>query len=84
MLKTKEVSATSRLSFKIPQKGGDLFYTFEFGEVCEVAPNTTDEELEKDKQQLWQRVHKEIDTQVANTFNLYKNQSKPEEASKPQ
>lgn len=63
----KEISANARISFKQITQSGDVFYTFEYGEVRTVCDN-----IEEEKQKLWDDVNSEINKQIIETKNLYK------------
>ena len=72
-MQTKEIGATSRVSFKQVTKSGDVFYTFEFNETLSL--NEFDQpNLETIKQQLWKSVNDQVTNQVIETKNLYKPQ----------
>ena len=63
----KEISANARISFKQMTQSGDVFYTFEYGEVRTFCDN-----IEEEKQKLWDDVNSEINKQIIETKNLYK------------
>ena len=64
----KEINATARVSFKQQTLSGDVFYTFEYGETRTVAEN----ELETERQKLWNDINEEVNKQVIEVKNLYK------------
>lgn len=66
-LQVKTIKATSRASVKI---GGDSFYTFEYGEECEVPENITAEELREEKEKLWDKLNAEVDNQISEVYNF--------------
>lgn len=61
--RTKEISATSRVSVKIK----DNFYTVEYAET-KTVPADSNIELERDY--LWDTVHKQVDLQVKEIIEL--------------
>lgn len=63
----KEISANARVSFKQQTKSGDVFYTFEYGEV-----RTVDEDIEEEKSKLWDAVNLEVNKQIQSVQELYK------------
>lgn len=63
----KEITANARISFKQVTKSGDVFYTFEYGET-----RTVEEDIEKEKKELWDNVNSEVNNQVVEIKNLYK------------
>ena len=63
----KEISANARVSFKQQTKSGDVFYTFEYGEV-----RTVDEDVEEEKSKLWDAVNLEVNKQIQSVQELYK------------
>ena len=65
-LKTKSIHAVSRASVKI----GDSFYTFEYGEDCEVPDEMTADELVEAKQKLWDKCNAEVDGQISEIYNF--------------
>ena len=65
-LQVKTIKATSRASVKI----GDSFYTFEYGEECEVPENITAEELSEEKEKLWDKLNAEVDNQISEVYNF--------------
>lgn len=65
-LKVKTISATSRASVKI----GDSFYTFEFGEECEVPEDITVDELNEEKKKLWDELNAEVDNQISEVYDF--------------
>ena len=70
-MQTKEIGATSRVSFKQITKSGDVFYTFEFNETRTIDPT---DDLETQKKALWETVNNQVTQQVIETKNLYKPQ----------
>lgn len=67
----KQITANARISFKQVTKSGDVFYTFEYGEVRE-GDYSTQEQYEAEKTKLWQQVNNEVGKQVTETLNQYK------------
>lgn len=65
----KEINATARVSFKQQTLSGDVFYTFEYGETRTVAEN----ELENERQKLWNDINDEVNKQVIEVKNMYNN-----------
>lgn len=64
----KEISANARISFKQITKTGDVFYTFEYGQVRTVQDqNNVDQENFK----LWNDVNAEINNQIMEVKQLY-------------
>lgn len=63
----KERHATSRISFKQPTKSGDVFYTFEFGEV-----HTNEDGKIPEAKELWDIVNAEVNKQILEVKELYK------------
>ena len=63
----KEISANARVSFKQITKSGDVFYTFEFGQVRTVDENN----LEQEKSELWNDVNNEVNNQIIEVKKLY-------------
>lgn len=70
-MQTKEIGATSRVSFKQITKSGDVFYTFEFNETRSIDPT---DDLETQKAELWKTVNDQVTQQVIETKNLYRPQ----------
>lgn len=64
----KEISANARVSFKQLTQSGDVFYTFEYGEVRTVNEDV----IETEKQKLWDDVNSEINKQIIEVKNMYK------------
>jgi hypothetical protein len=63
----KEISANARVSFKQITKSGDVFYTFEYGQV-----RTVDESnLVEENQKLWDAVNTEVNNQIIEVKKLY-------------
>lgn len=58
-MQIKEFHGLSRISFKQKTVQGDVYYTFEFGETVEGNFNV-DEEYEKAKSDMWERVDEEV------------------------
>lgn len=67
----KQIQANARISFKQPTSQGDVFYTFEYGEVRENNFETA-EQYEAEKAKLWEQVNNEVGKQVIETQKLYK------------
>ncbi len=66
--KTTEIQASSRASVKC----GDSFYTVEYMEKRSIAEDCTKEELELERQALWDTVNSECDNQVVDILKTYK------------
>ncbi len=67
----KQITANARISFKQITKSGDVFYTFEYGEVHE-GNFETPELYELEKEKLWATVNNEVSKQIIETQKLYK------------
>jgi hypothetical protein len=63
----KEISANARVSFKQITKSGDVFYTFEYGQVRTVDENN----LVEENQKLWDAVNNEVNNQIIEVKKLY-------------
>lgn len=63
----KEISANARVSFKQITKSGDVFYTFEYGQVRTVDENN----LVEENQKLWDAVNSEVNNQIIEVKKLY-------------
>lgn len=63
----KEISANARVSFKQITKSGDVFYTFEYGQVRTVDENN----LAEENQKLWDAVNSEVNNQIIEVKKLY-------------
>lgn len=61
----KNISCSSRVSFK----QGEAYYTFEYKEEIALPPNDMID-IDKERAELWQRCHKEVDKQVDEILNL--------------
>lgn len=68
----KEITATSRMSFKQPVGNQDVFYTFEYSETHTVPEFSTKEEVIAFKKKVWNVVNSEIDKQYQEIKELYK------------
>lgn len=68
----KEVTATSRMSFKQPAGNQDVFYTFEYSETHTVPDTMSADEVNSFKKKLWDTVNGEIDKQYQEIRDLYK------------
>ena len=66
----KSIEAHARVSFKQPTRNGDVFYTYEYSEVRDI-PEISNIEVERES--LWHDVNKEVDKQIMQTKELYKN-----------
>lgn len=69
MAKTTLIKATSRASVKV----GDSFYTIEYGEERSVAPS---EDLEEARASLWETCNGEVDRQIEEIYEMYKERKK--------
>ena len=67
----KQIQANARISFKQVTKQGDVFYTFEYGEVRE-SNYERQEQYEQEKNKLWEQVNNEVGKQVIETQKLYR------------
>ena len=65
MAKTTTIRATSRISTKIK----DTFYTFEY---CEERQIEEGDNVEEEREKLWETCNAEVDNQVAWTLEVYK------------
>lgn len=65
MAKTTTIRATSRISTKIR----DTFYTFEY---CEERQIEDGDNLEEEREKLWDTCNGEVDNQVEETLKMYK------------
>ena len=65
MAKTTTIRATSRISTKIK----DTFYTFEY---CEERQIEEGDNVEEEREKLWDVCNAEVDNQVADTLAMYK------------
>jgi hypothetical protein len=65
--RTAMVQATSRVSAKIKES----FYTFEFSEQL-VFDSNKNYNLEQEKEDLWNRVHEQVDKQLDEIFSMQK------------
>lgn len=75
--KTKEITASSRVSFSINKKGTTTFYTFEASETRSVdyekLPKNLEEAekcIEDEWSALYETVNSKVDAQVAEIFAL--------------
>lgn len=64
----KEISANARISFKQITKTGDVFYTFEYGQVRTV---TDQNNIDQENSKLWNDVNAEINSQIMEVKQLY-------------
>lgn len=65
MAKTTTIRATSRISTKIR----DTFYTFEY---CEERQIENGDNVEEEREKLWEVCNAEVDNQVAEALAIYK------------
>lgn len=65
MAKTTTIRATSRISTKIH----DTFYTFEYSEERQIEEG---DNLEEEREKLWDTCNGEVDNQVEETLKMYK------------
>lgn len=68
----KEISASSRMSFKQPVGAMDVFYTFEYSETHTIPEDSTKEQIAQYKNKLWDVVNGEVDKQYQEVRELYK------------
>ena len=73
MAQTTIIKATSRASIKIATRGGDQFYTIEYGEERSVEPG---EDLEEARASLWESCNGEVDRQIEEIYEMYKERKK--------
>lgn len=66
MAKTTTIKASSRASIKV----GDNFYTVEWTEERTVEPK---DDIEEERQNLWDDVNREVDSQVEDILEAYGN-----------
>ena len=66
MAKTTTIKASSRASVKV----GDNFYTIEWTEERTVDPK---DDIEEERQNLWDDVNREVDGQVEDILEAYGN-----------
>ena len=66
--RTSKITATSRASIKIK----DSFYTVEYSEERIVPDGITDEELQKERKELWDTVNVECDNQIEEILKTFK------------
>ena len=66
----KEISANARISFKQITKTGDVFYTFEYGQVRTVEDENN---IHEENSKLWNDVNAEINNQIMEVKQLYNN-----------
>ena len=64
MANTTTIRATSRISTKIR----DTFYTFEY---CEERQIEDGDNLEEEREKLWDTCNGEVDNQVEETIKMY-------------
>lgn len=64
MAKTTTIRATSRISTKVR----DTFYTFEYCEERQIEEN---DDLEKERADLWEACNAEVDAQVEDVMDMY-------------
>ena len=62
-MKINKISAVSRISTKIK----DTFYTFEYSEERIIEEG---DDVEKERADLWETCHKEVDNQVTEVIDL--------------
>jgi hypothetical protein len=67
-VKTVEIKASSRVSVMI----NDAHYTMEYGETRSVPKTLTEEEVQAEREKLWDTVNGEVDNQVRDVFKLKK------------
>ena len=65
MAKTTTIRATSRISTKVR----DTYYTFEY---CEERQIEDGDDLEAERDKLWEVCNAEVDNQVEETLAMYK------------
>jgi len=73
MAQTTIIKATSRTSIKIATRSGDQFYTIEYGEERSVEPG---EDLEEARAKLWESCNGEVDRQIEEIYEMYKERKK--------
>lgn len=64
MAKTTTIRATSRISTKVR----DTYYTFEYCEERQIEEN---DDLEKERADLWETCNNEVDAQVTEVMDMY-------------
>lgn len=64
MAKTTTIRATSRISTKVR----DTYYTFEYCEERQIEEN---DDLEKERADLWETCNSEVDAQVTEVMDMY-------------
>lgn len=64
MAKTTTIRATSRISTKVR----DTYYTFEYCEERQIEEN---DDLEKERADLWETCNAEVDAQVTEVMDMY-------------
>ena len=64
-MKINKIQATSRVSTKI----GDTFYTFEYSEERLIEEG---DDIEKEREDLWETCHEEVDDQLEDVIKLTK------------
>ena len=64
----KEISANARVSFKQMTKSGDVFYTFEYGQVRTVEDQNN---IQNENKKLWDDVNAELNSQIMEIKQLY-------------
>ena len=68
MVKTTKIAATSRASVKL----GDSFYTLEYSEERSVSDDVSEDVLAEERVKLWDTVNTEVDSQVQETIDVWK------------
>ena len=66
----KSIEAHARISFKQPTRSGDVFYTYEYSETRDLSEVSN---IEEEKQKLWDDVNHEVERQIIQTKEMYKN-----------
>lgn len=66
----RSIEAHARVSFKQPTRSGDVFYTYEYSETRDISEISN---IEEEKEKLWNDVNKEVDKQIMQTKEMYKN-----------
>jgi len=65
---TTSIKISSRASVKV----GDSFYTLEYTEERSINPDATEEEILKERKNLWDTCNNEVDMQIEDIMKLYK------------
>lgn len=72
--KTSQISATSRLSFSMPDnRRKDIWYALEYTEVRDL-PDVEDINLEEERKALWEDTQAELGKKFAETIENHRNQ----------